>query len=116
MLRVLADENFNHHILRGLKRRYFDLDCIIVQETDLLGAPDSALLEWAAQNDRVLLTHDFKTMLRFAHARIRAGKPMSGVIAIPSSLSIREGIDALAMVIECCRQADFKDSVVYLPL
>lgn len=116
MLRVLADENFNHHILHGLKLRYFDLDCVVVQETDLLGAPDSILLDWAAQNDRVLLTHDFKTMLKFAYARIRAGKRMSGVIAIPSSLSIREGIDALTMVIECCRQSDFQNSVLHLPL
>lgn len=32
MLRILADEDFNHRIVRGLRRKQRDLDIVRVQE------------------------------------------------------------------------------------
>lgn len=115
MLCLLADENFNHHILRGLRRRYSDLDCIAVQNTEMAGAPDSAILEWAARHQRILLSHDFNTMLNFAYERIAAGAPMSGLIAISDRLPIGNVIASLGMLIECSNQEDFQDFVLHLP-
>ena len=62
MIRFLLDENFNGKIVRGLRARRPDVDMIRVQDTDLLGADDAAVLEWAAREGRVLLTHDLDTM------------------------------------------------------
>jgi len=62
MLSFAADENFNNDIVRGLLRRLPDLDLIKVQDAGLSGADDPAILEWAAQENRVLLTHDVTTM------------------------------------------------------
>lgn len=116
MLRLLADENFDQRILRGLKLRYSGLDYVVVQETEMSGAHDALLLDWAAKQNRVLLTHDFKTMLKFAYERVAAGKPMSGVIAIPTRLSIGEAIDDLVILIERSGQAALQNLVLYLPL
>jgi GH15 family glucan-1,4-alpha-glucosidase len=58
MLKLLADENFDNTILRGLLRRQPDIDIIRVQDTELYGANDSTVLAWAAQENRILLTHD----------------------------------------------------------
>jgi hypothetical protein len=41
-------------------------------------AGDPAILEWAAQEGRVLLTHDVADMTKYAYERIRTGKPMPG--------------------------------------
>ena len=65
MLRLLIDENFTHRILRGLNSRLPELDFVLVRG-GLVGFPDLALLRWAAQNDRTILTRDIKTMLHYA--------------------------------------------------
>jgi predicted nuclease of predicted toxin-antitoxin system len=65
-LRWLADENFNNDILRALRRRRPGIDMVRVQDAGLTGADDEAILAWAAEQDRVLLTHDVSTIT--AHA------------------------------------------------
>ena len=55
MLKLLADENFDNTILRGLLRRQPDIDIIRVQDTELYGANDPTVLAWAAQENRILL-------------------------------------------------------------
>jgi Domain of unknown function (DUF5615) len=49
MLKLLADENFDNTILRGLLRRQPDIDIIRVQDTELYGANDPTVLAWAAK-------------------------------------------------------------------
>ena len=71
MLRLLADENFNHDLIRGVLRRLPSLDLIRVQDAGLREADDPAILEWAARERRVVLTHDANTMPAFAYDRIR---------------------------------------------
>ena len=63
MLLLAADENFNNDIVRGLLRRKPDLDIVRLQDVDLSGADDPTVLEWAAQENRVLLTHDVTTKI-----------------------------------------------------
>jgi len=62
MLRFAADENFNNHIVRGLWRRESKFDIIRIQDVGLSGADDPTVLEWAAHENRVLLTHDVSTV------------------------------------------------------
>lgn len=48
MLRLLADENFNDDIVRGLLLRQSDLDIVRVRDVGLAGADDPDILGWAA--------------------------------------------------------------------
>jgi predicted nuclease of predicted toxin-antitoxin system len=66
MLRLLADENFNGIIVRAILRRRPDVDIVRVQDVGLLGAADPVILEWAACEERALLTHDAKTITKYA--------------------------------------------------
>lgn len=66
MLRFAADENFNNDIVRGVMRRNPDVDIVRVQDAGLSGADDPTVLEWAAQEGRVLLTNDVATMTKYA--------------------------------------------------
>jgi hypothetical protein len=90
MLRLASDENFNNDIVRGVRRRNPVVDIVRIQDAGLLGADDPAILEWAAQSGRVVLTHDVATMTRYAYDQVREGKPMPGVFEIsrdvPTSL------------------------------
>ena len=67
MLKLAADENFNNDIVRGLLRRRPTLDIVRIQDIGLSGANDPKVLDWAAQENRVLLTHDVSTITHYAY-------------------------------------------------
>ena len=76
MLLLAADKNFNNDIIRGLLRHRFNLSIVRVKDAGLSGANDHTVLEWAAQEGRVLLTHYVATITHHAYERVRAGKPI----------------------------------------
>lgn len=116
MLRLLIDENFKHTILRGVKSRLPELDFVLVRQVGLAGFKDPALLSWAVGNDRIILTHDIKTMVPLAKRLLERGEPMSGVIFVPQKMPIGRAIEDLELVIACHSQAEFRDRIEYLPL
>jgi predicted nuclease of predicted toxin-antitoxin system len=67
MIRLASDQNFNHDILRGLQRRLPLVGIRSTQEAGLSQAEDPAVLEWAASEGRILLTHDRSTMSDYAY-------------------------------------------------
>jgi hypothetical protein len=113
---LLFDENFNHRILHGLELRSPNLDYRVAQETELKGATDPDLLAFAAEQGRIVVTHDLETLLKYAYDRVTSGLRMPGVIAVPQSLPIGRAIDDLITVLECCAPGDMEDSVLHLPL
>jgi len=116
MLRLLFDENVNQRILRGLKLRLPELDYVLAQEVGLKGSADPDVLAWAATHGRILITHDLKTIPRYAYERVAAGESMPGVIAFAESLPVGQAIEELAIVIECSRQSEWENQAVHLPL
>ena len=116
MLRFLADENFNNDVLRGVLRRNPDLDVVRVQDVGLQGLDDPSILEWAANEGRVLLTHDVETMTNFAYERVVAEKKMPGVFEIKRSLPLREVIDDLLLLAECSGEGQWEGQVRYFPI
>lgn len=116
MMRLIADENFDNHIVRGLLRREPTLDIIRAQDVGLVTTDDRIILQWAAQNQRILLTHDVHTMPRFAYERIQQAQPVTGVIIVPQEMSIGLAIEHLQILIACTSPEEFTDQVLYLPL
>src|SRR5215203_148066 len=70
--RLLADENFNGRILRALQRQIPDLDVVRVQDTFLYGTDDQPLLQFAADENRIVLTNDVETLVGYAWERVRS--------------------------------------------
>lgn len=116
MLRFLADENFNGHLLRALLRHVPDLDVLRVQEVGLMGVDDPEILEWAAQNGRVMLTHDAKTMVGFAYDRVRAEVLMPGVIVINEQNSLRVLLEDLVIATTCLYESELSNHAYYIPI
>ena len=115
-MRLLADENFDGRVVRGLLRRLPTLDLVRVQDVGLSAAGDPAVLAWAATAGRVVLTHDVKTMGRFAADRVAAGLAMPGVVEVPSRLTVRQAIGELLVLVGAGRPDDLDGQVVFLPL
>jgi hypothetical protein len=116
MLRLAADENFNNNIVRGLLRRQPELDIVRIQDVGLSGADDAAVLDWAAQEGRVLLTHDVSTITRYAYERVRAGQSMPGVFEVGRDVPIGRAIEDILLLVECSLDGEWEGQVRYLPL
>ncbi len=116
MPRFATDENFNGAIVRGLLRRRPSLDLARVQDVGLSGITDPDLLAWAANEQRVILSHDVTTLRQFAEDRVRAGLPMPGVFEVGERLSIREAIEDLLLIAECSHEGEGEGQVHFLPL
>ena len=116
MLRLAADENFNHNIVRGLLRRRPDLDIVRIQDVGLSGADDPVVLEWAAKEGRVLLTHDVTTITRYAYERIEGGQSMPGVFEVSRSVPVGLAIEDILLLTECSLEGEWEGRIGYLPL
>lgn len=97
MVPLLSDHNFNGRILRGLGRRVPELDLVRALDIELAEADDPTLLERAAGDNPILLTHDVNTVPGFANARVQAGLPMAGVFLVPADMPIGQAIDDLSL-------------------
>ncbi len=66
MLKYAADENFNGDMLRGLERLIPKLDTVRIQDSEMYQADDPSMLAWAAEEGRIVLTHDYETVIGHA--------------------------------------------------
>src|SRR5690349_2111162 len=98
MLSFAIDENFNMHIVSGVLRRLPTIDVVRVQDVGLGGADDAAVLEWAASEGRVLLTHDVNTVTRFALERTSQGLPMPGVFEVSLKVPISDAMEDILLL------------------
>ena len=116
MLRLLIDQNFDHDILRGIERRIPDLDYVTTGEMGLSRAPDPELLEWAAAERRVILTHDQSTMPDHVAERLSGGQEVFGVIIIPRDLPIGVAINELELIVACSDEDEYLNRYLFVPL
>ncbi len=73
----------------------------MVQFTEFRGADDPQLLSRAAEQNRILITHDLKTIPKFVYERVAAKLPTPGVIAVPDSLPTGQAIEELVILVAC---------------
>ena len=116
MVRFLADENFNNQIVRGILRQNPDIDIVRVQDMDLSGADDPTVLAWAAQEGRIVLTHDVATMTTFAYQRIQAGLSMPGLFEVSRRVPVGLAIEEIILIAECSIEGEWEGQVRFLPL
>src|SRR5438093_2130284 len=107
MLRLLADENFNGSIIRGLVRRQPAIDLVRVQDVGLSGADDYVVLAWAAREGWVLLTHDQATVPKYAYERVEAALPMPGVFVGDTHLPVQQAINDILLLVECSEEHEW---------
>ncbi len=115
-MRFVADENFDNRILRGLLRRKPELDVVRVQDLEIAGSDDDTVLAWAAHAERILLTHDQRTIPKYAYERIRRGSAVAGVVVVKDTLPLRSAIEDILLIAEATSMADWIDQIQRLPL
>ncbi len=114
MPRFLADEGFRRSIVRGLSYRNPAINIVRVQDVGLSGASDPAILEWAAREGRVVLTHDKRTMTRDANARVIDGLPMTGVVVVHWSTPPGRAIEGLLEMIGASLEGEWENRIRFV--
>ena len=79
-------------------RRRPSVDIVQVQDVGLSGEDDPIVLAWAAEEGRVLLTHDVATITGFAYERVKQGLPMPGVFEVSTNTQIGQGIEDILLL------------------
>ena len=92
------------------------LDAVTAHEAGLSRSSDPELLAWAAEARRVIVTHDRKTMPRYASERVVAGYSMPGIFVIPRRLPISQVIDDLEIMVVCSEENEWQNIIKFLPL
>ena len=115
-LRFLVDEDFDHDILRGLKLREPTLDLATLRERQMLGREDPQVLELAAKEGRVLLSHDKTTMRHFAMDRLREGKRMPGLLLVHRDAPMGRVIEDILLIALASLEGEAEGRVFFIPL
>jgi hypothetical protein len=114
-VRFLADEDLDSDIVEGLRFREPAIDVLDVKRAGMRGTPDATLLDLAAQQGRILITHDRRTMTRHFRDRQAAGKSSPGVFVVPQRSAIGEVVESLLLAWAASRAEEWWEQIVYLP-
>jgi hypothetical protein len=115
VIRFLADADFNHAIVKGCRRQEPAMDFLSANEAKLQGVPDSDVLALAAEQDRVLVTHDRHTMPRHFGEFLMRGRSSPGVFLVSQHAPIGDVIDELVLVWAASDADEWKDPIVDIP-
>jgi hypothetical protein len=81
----------------------------------LRGTKDPVILEIAAQQGRIVISHDRKTMTRYFWERLAAGKSNPGLFIVPQRSAIGDVVESLLLVWAASQAAEWHGAIVYLP-
>jgi len=113
-IRFQADYDFNKKIVRALRNRYPSMNFQGGHEAGFEGLPDEQVLELAARDGRILVSHDVGTMpVHFANFISNQDSP--GLILIPQELPIRIAIEELALIWGASEAEEYVNLITWLP-
>lgn len=116
MIRFLADACLAYYIVSGCLRREPAMDFKSALAANLVGKTDPEVLALAAQERRVLVTQDVRTMPRHFAEFLQHQHHSPGVIMIPQSAPAGAVIDALILIWAATEPEEWADRIVKIPL
>jgi predicted nuclease of predicted toxin-antitoxin system len=114
-VRFQADADLNAEIVAGVLRREPRIDFQSAAEANLRGVSDHEVLALAAQEHRMLVTHDRRTMPRHFADFIRH-HTSPGVFIIAQNVNVRVAIEELPLVWAASDSEEWINLIVALPL
>ena len=114
-IRFQADADLYVEIVAGVLRREPGIDFQTADEARLRGLLDPEVLALAAQENRILVTHDRRTMPRhFADYLLHHSS--SGVFIIAQNMNVRVAIEELLLIWTASESEEWRNLIVEIPL
>ena len=114
-IKFLADEDLRQAIVLGLRRREPSANFVQVYEVSVRGKDDLIVLQIVAEPNRILVSHDVRTLPRhFRHFITRQSSP--GVFLIPQKLPLSTAIEQLSLIWLASEVQEWVNQIHFLPL
>jgi hypothetical protein len=114
-IRFQADADLNFDIVMGVRRQEPAIDFQSASDANLRGVSDPELLERAALANRVLVSHDRRTMLNHFRDRLAAGRFSPGLLIVSQGVAIGSVVEAIIVLWSLSEPADLHDQAYHLP-
>ncbi len=115
MIRFLADASLHDAIVSGCRRREPAMDFLSANEAGLEGVPDPAVLALAAEQDRILVTADLRTMPQHFGDFLVSHGYCPGVFLVKQRSPLAEVIDELVLVWAASDTDEWKNRILDIP-
>jgi hypothetical protein len=115
-VRFLANADLNQAIASGVVRREPAIDFLTAHAARLRMMKDPEVLAPAAEQQRVLVSHDVGTMPAHFRAFTNAGKRSAGVFLIPQNLDVGNAIEKLLLIWISSDYCEWENRLEWLPL
>jgi hypothetical protein len=113
--RFLADADFNHKIVVGLRRRDPSVDFLSAHEGGVVGVPDPDVLAITADAARILVSHDRKTMPGH-FTRFRETRSSPGLIIVSQDLDTGAAIEDLLLIWVATDAEEWVEHLGFVPV
>ena len=114
-IRFQADNDLKFAIVKAVRRREPAIDSASAHEAGLEGVGDPELLERAAVANRVLVSHDRRTMLNHFRDRLAVGKASPGLLVVSQDAPIGPVVESLMVLWSVSDPAELRDQAYHLP-
>lgn len=121
-LKLLLDENLRdeaiwHAVAQHQASAKFPLDIVRVGdlETPPLSAPDPQIIEWASEQDRIIVSHDRSTLPTVLATFLAGGRKSPGVILLRSGLTVPQIVDLLVLVTHASSADEWENRCTWQP-
>ena len=109
-IKFQADADLNDDIVKGVKRRFPEIDFQNAKDGGLEGLDDPIVLALAASEARILVTHDRKTMPTHFGEFI-LNEDSYGVIIVSKKASISNVIEELVLIWAAATAEEFQNRI-----
>ena len=96
-IRFQADADLRYTIVKAVRQREPSIDFASAFESRLEGVSDSEILDRAASEGRILVTHDPRTMLAYFRTRLEAGRLSPGLFVVSQGASLGPVVSAIVL-------------------
>lgn len=114
----LFDENTAHRSIRRLLyERNASISCWVIGEWEAppIGSPDPDLLNWAEENQCMLVTHNHATMPVHLREHLDAGRHILGILVVKIGYPAWKIAEDLYLIWGASLPNEFRDQIVYWP-
>jgi uncharacterized protein DUF5615 len=114
-IRFQADNDLKFAIVKAVRLREPSIDFVSALESELGGVGDPEILERAATEERVLVSHDRRTMLKHFRNRLAAGRPSPGLLIVSQGAPIGLAVEAIVLLWAVADPTELRDQAYHLP-
>ena len=114
--RFLVDNDLMDQIVLGVLRREPTLVMTRLREVGLAKAPDTSVLEFAAREGFIVVSHDINTMRAAAVARLQNDQVLAGLLLVHQRSPLAQTIEDLILIGVASDAAEWVGEIRFLPL